>query len=91
MSVLESGYYIITSMAQGMRVGRYPIEDLSLLPKRIMTLNKQIGLMGAAASPVCHSLSCNILQSVFTRVNSTVGHPEQRWNVQAQGQRRTHR
>lgn len=36
---LESGHYIISSTADDFKVGRYYIEDLSLMPKRVMTLS----------------------------------------------------
>lgn len=48
---LESGHYVISSVSAKCEVGRYYIEDLSLLPKRIVTLNG--AHMGPASRPVC--------------------------------------
>ncbi|KAG8996129.1 hypothetical protein FRB94_008554 [Tulasnella sp. JGI-2019a] len=35
---IESGLYIVVNKANGHNIGRYPVEDRSLLPKRVMVL-----------------------------------------------------
>ena len=62
-STLENGVYTITNNARDRQIGRFPIEELTLLPKPLMALPQGVegpnvrieGVLSFLLTPSCKS------------------------------------